>query len=81
MDYDLLSSLSEDEAPAPMSLQPPLIMESFVTSNAMIKAINEQAKEQGFAVVICQSVEKKGILKRVYLRCDKGAKQNSHPPL
>lgn len=74
MDYDPLSSSSEAEAPALMSLQPPLITESFVTSKALIKAINEQAKEQGFAVVIHQSVEKKGILKRVYPRCDKGAK-------
>ena len=46
-----LSSSSGDDIPAPMSLQPPHIGETFATVGALIEAVNEHALKQGFAVV------------------------------
>ncbi|SLM39439.1 hypothetical protein LPUS_09973 [Lasallia pustulata] len=83
--YDDYYDASEGEADppeaappedTPMSLLPPPVNEDYYTAGALISAVQEHAKEQGYAVVKRRSkTTKKGVQNAVYLRCDMGGKR------
>ena len=64
--------------PAFINLQSLCTGEAFVTVKALITAVNKYALKEGFAVVKHQSNEKKEVVTRVYLQCNKGATHSQH---
>ena len=80
MDFDLdeIWDATQEATPGPvphMQLHPPP-EGCYDDLRDLMKAVNAHAKEQGYAVVIRRSNRKKGVIKNVYLRCDRGGQRN-----
>ncbi|KAA6409642.1 MAG: hypothetical protein FRX48_06254 [Lasallia pustulata] len=71
----------EEEASSSMSLRPPSTNDTYLTLSAILKAVNQHGKDQGYALVKRRTKQKKGAIHAAYLRCDKGGKRRERLPL
>ena len=49
--------------------------DTYLTLSALLKAVNQHGKDQGYAVLKPQIKQKKGAIHAAYLQCDRGRKR------